>query len=107
MENGQNKKKTSSVLSADFSLDRIRKIITALEQELALAPPDSSVAISLQKEISSIKKMIEDENNSVNEIEKRIHNLNENIKNISAKIEGELLRDSAYLAEIGRILGLL
>lgn len=50
--------------------------------------------------------MIEDENKSVNEIEKRIHELKENIKNISAKIEGELLRDSAYLAEIGRILGL-
>ena len=108
MENGQNNKNKSSAKNADFSLDRIRRIVTELEQELELAPQDSSIVISLKKEISCIKSMVEDKNHSAIEIEKRIQKLKKNkIKYISAKIEGELLRDSTYLTEIGRILGLL
>lgn len=90
----------------EFSLERISRLVAALEQELAGAPPDLPNVKELREEIATLKHVLAapDERDDAGE---RLHAIRHTLQNVSAKVEGEVLKDSPYIAEIGRILGLM
>lgn len=89
----------------EVSLDRIRDLVADLERELARA--DIPQAHDIRKEIDTLKQMLEAPDRKEGWIQERLHAIRDGLQDMSARVEGEVLRDSPYIAEIGRILGLV
>jgi len=91
------------------NLDRIRHLIADLEQELARA--DIPQAHEVRKEIDTLKQMLASPDASPDKEEgwaqERLHAVRSRLQDMTARVEGEVLKDSPYIAEIGRILGLV
>jgi len=103
-----NEKPTSEVAQhAGFSLERISRLVAELEQELASAPPNLSNAQELREEIASLKTALASRHDEEGWIRERLHAVRNTLQNVSAEVEGELLKDTPYIAEIGRILGMV
>ncbi len=92
---------------AEFSLERISRLVSDLEQELALAPAGSPKLHALHDEIALLKQTLSQPNGPAEDIEQQLHGMREKLSDLAASVEGEVLRDTPYLAEIGRILGLI
>lgn len=90
-----------------FSLERISRLVSDLEQELAAAPPGSPKIEALRAELDDLKRTLAAPDGSTPEIEARLHGVRGRLDDMVASVEGEVLRDSRYLTEIGRILGLV
>lgn len=91
----------------EFSFERISRLVTALEQELANAPADLPNVKDLREEIETLKHVLASPENSDAKVDERLHAIRDALRDMSAKVEGEVLKDSQYIAEIGRILGLV
>lgn len=89
----------------EFSLERISRLVSDLEQELAHA--DIPQADDLREEIDRLKQLLASPRDEEGWIRERLHALHDGLQDVTAKVEGEVLRDSPYIAEIGRILGLV
>lgn len=89
----------------EVSLDRIRHLISDLEQELERA--DIPQAHDVRKEIDTLKQMLASPEKKEGWIGERLHSIRDGLQDMTARVEGEVLRDSPYIAEIGRILGLV
>ncbi len=94
-------------MPTEFSLDRIARLVSDLEQELAAAPPGSPKIDALRAEIDLIKRTLQDSDGSAPEIEQQLHGVRGRLNDVVASVEGEALRDTPYLVELGRILGLV
>lgn len=92
---------------AEFSLERISRLVTALEQELAGAPPDLPNVKELREEIETLRHVLAAPDKQEDAASERLHAARTALQEMSAKFEGEVLKDSPYIAEIGRILGLM
>lgn len=92
---------------ANFSLERISRLVSDLEQELSKAPDGSARLDALREEIASLKHTLARPDEPQNEIEDRLHAMRHNMADFAASVEGEVLKESRYLAELGRILGLV
>lgn len=90
-----------------FSLDRIARLVSDLEQELAAAPPGSPKIDALREEIALIKRTLAGPDGSTPELEQQLHGVRGRLSDVVASVEGEALRDTPYLVELGRILGLV
>jgi hypothetical protein len=91
----------------EFSFERISRLISALEQELANAPADLPNVKELREEIDTLKHALAAPEKRENGVGERLHAIRDALQGMSAKVEGEVLKDSPYIAEIGRILGLV
>lgn len=87
----------------ELSLERISRLIADLEQEVANA--DIPHAGELREEIATLKQLLA--NPGDQEVRERLHTIRDTLQDMTAKVEGEVLRDTPYIAEIGRILGLV
>ena len=94
-------------MSQEFSLERIAKLVSDLEQELSGAPADSPKVAALRAEIDALKQTLASADQARPELELRLHGTHRNLDDLVASVEGEVLRDTPYLAELGRILGLV
>ncbi len=100
-------------MSEEFSLERIAKLVSDLEQELSGAPADSPKVAALRTEIDALKHTLasadpdHDDAGAGPELKARLHGTHRNLDDLLASVEGEVLRDTRYLTELGRILGLV
>lgn len=91
----------------EFSLERISRLITELEQELANAPEDIPNVRDLREEIETLKNALASPQRKEGSIRERLHAIRGSLQNMTAEVEGEVLKDSPYIVEIGRILGMV
>ena len=94
-------------MPTEFSLDRIARLVSDLEQELATAPPDSPKIAALRVEIVRLKQLISSPDGATPELTEQLHGVRGRLDDVVASVEGEALRDTPYLVELGRILGLV
>jgi hypothetical protein len=90
-----------------FNLDRIHALVAELEQELAAAPADAADLQDLRDEIETLKNVLKSPKVKEGWILEGLHSVRDGIEDITQKVEGKVLKDSPYVAEIGRILGLM
>jgi ABC-type transporter Mla subunit MlaD len=96
-----------SSTTPSFSLDRIQHLVSDLEQELAAAPDDSPRMQALKVELEALKKVLADGDTASHQVKQQLKGTHGVLDDLMASVEGEILRDTPYLAEIGRILGLV
>ena len=96
-----------SSLIPSFSLNRIRHLVSDLEQELAAAPADSPRVQALKTELEALKQVLAEKDMTSPEVTQQLKGTHSVLDDLMASVEGEILRDTPYLAEIGRILGLV
>lgn len=94
-------------MSEEFSLERIAKLVSDLEQELSGAPTGSPKVAALRAEINALKQTLASADQSNPALKSQLHGTHRNLDDLVASVEGEVLRDTPYLAELGRILGLV
>lgn len=94
-------------MSSEFSLERITQLVSDLEQELLAAPPGSAKLDALRAEIRVLKRMLEDAEGTPGELNAQLQGVRGKMGEILASVEGEALKDTPYLVELGRILGLV
>lgn len=95
-----------SVEHADFSLERISRLVSDLEQELAKAPPGSPRLHDLRTELDDLKRTLSSTEHP-DKTMKQLHDMRTSLSEFAATVEGEILKDTRYLTELGRILGLM
>ncbi len=91
---------------ADFSLERISRLVSDLEQELAKAPTGSPRLHDLRNELDALKHTLSSTEHPDKTI-KQLHDMRASLSEFAASVEGEILKDTPYLTELGRILGLM
>lgn len=90
----------------NFSLDRVRTLVAAMEQELAAAPADRQDVQALRQEIDHLKQLLATDSEH-GQVKEKLHTVRGTLQDMTARVESEVLQDSRYIAEIGRILGLV
>jgi hypothetical protein len=89
------------------SVARINRLIAELEQELTQAPEDTPHLQDLKEEVEAFKKVLRSPDEVPESVTEGLHAVGSRLQRVANNVEGEILRDSPYLAEIGRILGLV
>lgn len=97
----------SGPTSLPFSLERIQHLLSDLEQELASLPDTSSRVQALKAEIEALKQTLSSSASDSPQIARQLQGTHSALDDLVASIEGEILRDTPYVAELGRILGLM
>ncbi len=92
---------------ADFSLERISRLVFDLEQELALAPSSAPGLDALREEIANLKRALASPVDEYHQLEEQLHGMRGKLSDFAASVEGEVLKDTPFIAELGRILGLI
>ena len=90
-----------------FSLERIQSLLSDLEQELASIPDTSARVQALKAEIEALKQTLSSNGSDVPKVAQKLQGTHNALDDLVASIEGEILRDTPYVAELGRILGLM
>lgn len=85
-----------------LDLARVNRLITDLEAEVAKAPPDAPGMQDLRDEIATLKNVLASPKTKHDWIEDGLHA----VRDAAEAVKGEVMRESVYVAEIGRILGL-
>ncbi len=94
-------------MQKEFSLDRIQKLVADLEQELDAAPPGSPKVAELRNELDLLKQTLASPNEASPVLHQQLHGVHSKLDDVVASVEGEVLKDTPYLTELGRILGLV
>lgn len=97
----------SGPTSLPFSLDRIQNLLSDLEQELVSIPDTSARVQALKAEIDALKQTLSRNASDTPQIAQQLQGTHSALDDLVASIEGEILRDTPYVAELGRILGLM
>lgn len=97
----------TSAQHQEFSLERISRLVADLEQELAKAPGDVPRVQDLKEEIQTLKQVLASSDENEVRIDENLHAIRNALQDVTARVEGEVLKDTPYIAEIGRILGLV
>ena len=94
-------------MAEEFSLERIAHLVSDLEQELSGAPAGSPKVAALRAEIAALKETLASPDQDPPKLKARLQDTHRNLDDLVASVEGEVLRDTRYLTELGRILGLV
>ena len=90
-----------------LSLERVSLLVSDLEQELSQVSIDSSKLTALRDEIDNLKSALANEDAHPEGMQRQLTTTHSKLDDFVASIEGEALRDTPYLAEMARILGLV
>ena len=93
--------------SPAFSLERVSKLVSDLEQELSLAPSDSPKFEALKVEIDSLKHTLANPDQPTDGLQHHLKGTHSRLEDWIATVEGEALKDTPYLTELARIVGLI
>ena len=85
-----------------LDLARVNRLIADLDAEIAKAPPDAPGMQDLRDEIATLKNVLASPKTKHDWIEDGLHA----VRDAAQAVRGEVMRESVYIAEIGRILGL-
>ena len=91
-----------STVRPPLDLDRVNRLVADLEAEIAKAPYDAPGMQDLRDEIETLKNVLGSPKTKHDWIEDGLHA----VRDAAQAVKGEVIRESAYVAEIGRILGL-
>ena len=91
----------------NFNVERINRLVADLEQEVAKASGDTPHLQDLKEEIETLKSMLKSPDSRHGGISEGIHSTRTAFQKFTQTVEGEVLRDSPVIAEMGRILGLV
>ena len=94
-------------MSSEFSLERIKQLLSDLEQELMAAPPGSAKLQALREEIVVFKQTLAQPERSPGDLSDQLQGVRSRLSDVLANVEHEALKDTPYLIELGRILGLI
>lgn len=97
----------SRPISPLSSLERIQNLVSDLEQELASIPGTSPRVEALKAELEALKQAVSKSPSNSPKVARQLRGTHSALDDLVANIEGEILRDTPYLAELGRILGLM
>jgi methyl coenzyme M reductase subunit C-like uncharacterized protein (methanogenesis marker protein 7) len=106
MQTDSNNPSVLTAQHADFSLERISRLVSDLEQELAKAPSGSPRLNALHDEINMLKQTLAGTDQPDKAVE-QLHGIRSSLTEFAASVEGEVLKDTPYLTELGRILGFI
>jgi hypothetical protein len=95
----------SASTGAQMNLERINLLVSDLEQELARAPEREEVQ-RLRQELEVLRAALNASAGGTASDED-LHSARSSFQRMSAAVENEVLKDSPYIAEIGRILGMV
>jgi|GEM_PF-461259 len=90
-----------------FDSDRVNQLLSQLEQELASLPADTPHLENLRNEVNALKTVLSPAGSRPGGFGEHAHSLRTSLQNMTATVEGEVLKDSPYIAELGRILGMV
>lgn len=90
-----------------MSLDRIKQLVSDLEQALSSLPGDSPRMQALQAELDTLRQLLNEENDASEQLTQQLRGTHGALGDLLASVEGEILRDTPYLTEMARILGLV
>ena len=85
-----------------LDLLRVNRLIADLEAEVAKAPAAAPGMQDLRDEIETLKNVLASPKTKHHWIEDGLHA----VRDAAQAVKGEVMRESVYVAEIGRILGL-
>jgi len=85
-----------------IDIEGARKLIAALEADIARLPADSAQVARLRAEIAGLKSALQAAPVAHDDVHRRLHGVHGALD----LVEAEGLEAGRYLAEIGRILGL-
>ena len=94
-------------MSSEFSLERVTQLVSDLEQELQAAPSGSAKLDALREEIVVLKRTLAQPEGAPVELNEHLHGVRSRLSEVLANVEGEAMKDTPYLVEFGRILGLV
>ena len=94
-------------MSSEFSLERIAQLVSDLEQELMAAPPGSAKLEALREEVRLLRQTLTQPAGTPGELSDQLHGVRSRLSDLLANVEGEALKDTPYLVEFARILGLV
>jgi hypothetical protein len=89
-----------------LDLERIDRLLSRLEADLRNTASDTPAAQDLKLEIASLRAMIGSAQAGNGAGSDKHHSIRDSLHSMTGRLEGEVLKDAPYLAEIGRILGL-
>jgi hypothetical protein len=89
-----------------LDLERINRLLSRLEAELQETGSGTPTAQDLKLEIESLRTMIASAQAGNGVSSEKHRSIRDSLQNMTERLEGEVLKDAPYLAEIGRILGL-
>lgn len=93
--------------SAQYSPERLRRLLGELDQELAATPAGTPHRDALRQEIAAVRTSLDNPASDQSDVRQGLSGLRGRLHLASERIEGEILKDSPYLAELGRIIGLM
>jgi len=70
-------------------------------------PSDTPHLENLRSELEALKAALAASGSRQAALGDRAHSLRTSLQNMTATVEGEVLKDSPYIAELGRILGMV
>jgi len=85
---------------------RINGLIAHLETKLEKVPADAPGAQDLRDEIDALKLSLAAPDFDPHHITRGLHSIRDRVEKAKETVVGEAMRDSTFLIDIGRILGL-
>jgi hypothetical protein len=93
--------------SQALSHEQIQRLLSDLEQALTEVQADTPGFQALKATLDDLRRTLAQQQMDSEQMKQQLHNTHKILDDFIASIEGELLRDTPYLAEIGRIVGLV
>lgn len=92
---------------ADAPHARLKQLLAEFEAELHNIPAGSAEADTLRADVAALKQHLEASDVPDDLMREHLGKTRNSVQNLMDSMEGAILRDSPYLAELGRILGMM
>lgn len=86
---------------------RLTHILAELEAALQNIPADTPHAASLKRDFAALKQHLQSPEVEAGVLRDHIGKTRNSAQELMDTVEGEILKDSPYVAELGRILGMI
>ena len=86
---------------------RLKHILAELEQALQDIPADSPQAALVRKDFALLKSHLDSPEVEAAVLREHIGKTRNSAQDLMDSVEGAILKDSPYVAELGRILGMI
>ena len=90
----------------EIDLDEVRRLVEALEQDLAKVQGSAREIQVLRDEVETLKNVLDSPVRRHHWVREGLHGIREGFENVVDSAIAEGLRASRYIAEIGRMLGM-
>jgi len=91
----------------DVNHVRLKQILVELEQALQDIPADSAHAQTLKNDFAALKNHLDTPEVEAGVLREHIGKTRNSAQDLMDSVEGAILKDSPYVAELGRILGMI